>query len=185
MADLEDQVKRRRRAPREHIPDGEFRNITIRVSSRTYNLLADAANAAGYSISEVGEKAIANTIETRDADKMPGFNKVSAPSKDILDLATRILMTYEKHGGENWVEVDKVRVAAHYAIQAVIDRALPAPPYLLETPLEDVKPKDFELWTAANTGERLGAILSDPTNLDAYADQSRRAPFKKKTGDFS
>jgi hypothetical protein len=183
MAGQEDQIKRRKRAPREHIPDGEFRNITIRVSSRTYNALADAANATGYSISEVGEKAIAATVDTRDADKMPGFNHMSRQSKDILDLAARVLMTYEKKAGENWPEDEKTRVGAHYAIQAVIDRTLPAPPYLLETSVEDVNPEDFVVWTAANTGERLGAVLLDPTNLSAYEDQNQRAPYIRKKWD--
>lgn len=180
VAEQEDQVKRRKRAPREHIPDGEFRNVTIRVNSRTYNLLVDAANASGYSISEVGEKAIGSVVDTRDADKLLGSSKVSRQSWDILDVVARLLMTYEKAGGDEWLANDKTRVAAHYAIQAVIDRALPAAPYLLETSVEDVKPEDFAVWTAANTGERLGAILLDPTNLSAYSDQTRRAPLHKK-----
>ncbi|GLS73760.1 hypothetical protein [Methylobacterium tardum] len=183
MANQEDEIKRRKRAPREHIPDGEFRNITIRVSSRTYNALADAANAAGFSISDVGEKAIRSVIDYRESDKITGFDRISRPSQEILDVSTRILMTYEKHGGEKWLENDRVRVAAHYAIQAVIDRALPAPPNLLEIPLNKVEPKDFEVWTAANTGERLGAILLDPTNITAYADQNQRAPLIKKEWD--
>ncbi|MCJ2097225.1 hypothetical protein [Methylobacterium sp. E-046] len=180
MAEQEDQVKRRKRAPREHIPDGEFRNVTIRVNSRTYNLLVDTANASGYSISDVGEKAIGSVVDTRDANKLLGSSKVSRQSWDILDVIGRLLMTYEKAGGDEWLANEKTRVAAHYAIQAVIDRALSAPPYLLETSVEDVKPEDFALWTAANTGERLGAILLDPTNLSAYSDQTRRAPLHKK-----
>jgi hypothetical protein len=180
MADQEDQVKRRKRAPREHIPDGEFRNVTFRLPSRIYNLLVDAANASKYSISEVGEKTIASVVDTREADKISGLDSVSKQSHTILELSSKILQIYEKQGGEDWLENDRVRVAAHYAIQAILDRVLPAPLNLLEAPMGDVPPEDFELRTAANTGERLGAILLDPTNYSAYMDHSHRAPRLKK-----
>lgn len=42
-------MKRRRRAPRERIADGEYRNVTFRVSARTYNALVAAAEGASFS----------------------------------------------------------------------------------------------------------------------------------------
>lgn len=49
-------MPRRRRAPREGIAEGEFRNVTFRLGSVAYNALVEAAR--DRSISDVGEQVI-------------------------------------------------------------------------------------------------------------------------------
>lgn len=62
MSDTAEFVRRRKRAPRTLIPEGEFRNVTFRAGATAYNLLAEEANKEGCSISEITEHVIKKTI---------------------------------------------------------------------------------------------------------------------------
>ena len=62
MAEQKKMIRRRNQPPREHIAEGEFRNVTFRAGSVAYNLLADASNRERCSISEFSERLVEDAI---------------------------------------------------------------------------------------------------------------------------
>ncbi|WP_267427195.1 hypothetical protein [Methylobacterium sp. GC_Met_2] len=62
MAEQKKMIRRRNQPPREHIAEGEFRNVTFRAGATAYNLLADASNRERCSISEFSERLVEDTI---------------------------------------------------------------------------------------------------------------------------
>lgn len=62
MAEQKKMIRRRNQPPREHIAEGEFRNVTFRAGSTAYNLLVDASNRERCSISEFSERLVEDTI---------------------------------------------------------------------------------------------------------------------------
>lgn len=62
MPERKKMIRRRNQPPREHIAEGEFRNVTFRAGSTAYNLLVDASNRERCSISEFSERLVEDTI---------------------------------------------------------------------------------------------------------------------------
>lgn len=176
MSDQPGPIKRRRRAPRELIADGEMRNITFRVGSRAYNMLVEAANLAKCSISDLGENLIEHMLgdkaeekKTRQGPWSPlssiDRNELSDESNRVIDTLAIVLKTYDKHG---WTSNEKSMVGAYFAAMAVINKAMPLPAQLHDDMASEETWSTSEFQSSAVAGSNLGAILWSPDDFVAH-----------------
>jgi hypothetical protein len=104
------EVKRRKRAPRDRIEPGEFRNVTFRAGSAAYNMLVELTNTSGYSVGEAAERVIQSQADihhgetVRISPELLGKLKNSANSAGRAleeDVEARLNATFSQIG--EWV----------------------------------------------------------------------------------